>query len=66
MIMNVSGHYIFLLKNDDWHSVNIYDVVTWDMKDKLPSNVDVLIDVVKSVKREENMDQEHKMTMLSR
>ena len=64
--MNGSGHYIFLLKNDDWHSVNIYDVVTWDMKDNLPSNVDVLIDVVKSVKRAENMDQEHKITILSR
>ena len=63
--MNVSGHYIFLLKNADWHSVNIY-VVTWDTKDNLPSNVDTLYDVVKSVQREENVDQEHKMTILSR
>ncbi|XP_078330009.1 receptor-type tyrosine-protein phosphatase gamma-like [Crassostrea virginica] len=52
--------------NDDWHSVNIYEVVTWDMKDNLPSNVDVLLDVVKSVKREEDVDQEHKLTILSR
>ena len=64
--MNVSRHYIFLLKNDDWRSVNIFEVVTWDMKDDLPSNVDVLLDVVKSVKREEDVDQEHKMTILSR
>ena len=62
----MSGHYIFLLKNADWHSVNIYEVVTWDTKDNLPSNVDTLLDVVKSVKREENVDQEHKMTILSR
>nr|XP_022311339.1 receptor-type tyrosine-protein phosphatase alpha-like isoform X2 [Crassostrea virginica] len=52
--------------NGDWHTVNIYEVVTWGMKDNLPSNVDVLLDVVKSVKREENVDQEHKMTVLSR
>ena len=54
------------MKNDDWHSVNIYEVVTWDMNDNLPSNVDVLLDVVKSVKREEDVDQEHKITILSR
>ena len=46
--------------------MNIYEVVTWDMRENLPSNVDTLLDVVKSVKREENVDQEHKMTILSR
>lgn len=64
-------HLLFLfinlfIKANCWHDVTLYEMTSWNIKDDLPRNFQTLLDLTAVLQRNENVDAENKIAILSR